>query len=197
MKSIPASELEEIQKRKLALVAAMEKGRSHKWVLRLWSQFIRARDLYRCVCCHSSDRIQAHHVIRKTLYPQGAFDTGNGVTLCYECHRRVHAEFNGKPDLSLPLGAEQGDDQDEWTFLFGLLREDAARRGLAEDEFYHLGDHILEFSVRCQGYEEVYEMTMRGEMSRIRFAHEIWRLMPEAWYTNFVSELVRLNRFDN
>lgn len=174
-------------------MAAIEKGRTRKWILRLWSQFIRARDLYRCVCCNSSERIQAHHVIRKTLYPLGAFETGNGVTLCHECHCRVHAEFNGRPDLSLPLGAEQGDDQDEWAFLFGLLRDDAVQRGLDEDEFYHLGDHILEFSMRCQGYEELYEIAMRGEVSRIRFAHEIWRLMPQAWYTNFVSELVRLN----
>lgn len=193
MKSIPAPGLEEIRKRKIALMGAIEKGRTHKWILRLWSQFIRARDLYRCVCCDSSERIQAHHVIRKTLYPLGAFETGNGVTLCHECHCRVHAEFNGRPDLSLPLGAEQGDDQDEWAFLFGLLRDDAVRRGLDEDEFYHLGDHVLEFSMRYQGYEDLYEMAMRGEMSRIRFAHEIWRPMPQAWYTNLVSELVRLN----
>jgi len=34
---------------------------------------------------------------------------------------------------------------------------------------------------------------MRGEISRIRFAHEIWRGMSEVWYTNFVSEVIRLN----
>jgi hypothetical protein len=133
----------------------------------------------------------SHH--SKTLYPWGALDLGNGITLCPECHRRVHAEFNGRPNLLLPLGAEQEDDQDEWSFLFGLLLDDAKLRGLPESEFYHFGDHILEFSVAFQGYEKLRNSVMRNEISRIRFAHEIWRPMPETFYTNFVSELIRLN----
>lgn len=193
MTSTSALRLEGIRKSRLVLMTAIERGRSGKWILRLWSRFIKTRDSFRCVCCDSTQRIQAHHVIRKTLYPWGAFETGNGITLCHECHGRVHAEFNGQPDMVLPLGAEQGDDQDEWAFLFGLLRDDAVQRGLDEGEFYHLGDHMLKFFVRCQGYKELHQRVMLGEMSRIRFAHEVWRPMPEAWYTNFVSELVRLN----
>jgi hypothetical protein len=185
--------LELIRKHKLALTLAIERNRSSLWCLRLWSRFIKARDAYRCLCCGSVKDIQAHHVIRKTLYPWGAFELGNGITLCRECHDRVHAEFNRRPDLTLPLGAEQGDDQDEWAFLFGLLLEDARGRCVEQDEFYFLGDHMLRFFVRCQGYEELYEIAARGEMSRIRFAHEIWRWMPEVWYSNFVSEIVRLN----
>ncbi|MGY0794102.1 HNH endonuclease [Azospirillum argentinense] len=145
------------------------------------------------MCCESHERIQAHHIIRKTLYPWGALELGNGITLCPECHRRVHAEFNGRPDLSLPLGAEQGDDQGEWAFLFGLLLDDAGRRGLPEDEFYYIDDHMLEFSVGFQGYDDLRESVRQGDMSRIRFAHEIWRAMPETFYTNFASELIRLN----
>jgi len=179
-----------IRKNNFALKKAIEKGCSTKWVARLWSRYVKTRDSYRCLCCESNDRIEAHHVIRKTLYPSGCFETGNGITLCSECHRKVHAEFNGRPDLSLPLGAEQGDDQDEWAFLFGLLYDDATRRGLDEDEFYFLGDHVLDFSVCCQGYEEFRELVLRGEMSRLRFAHEIWRLMPKPWYTNLISTLL-------
>lgn len=193
MNSITAEELAAIRARKHALVTAIERGRSGKWLLRLWSRFIKSRDAFRCLCCDSRERIQAHHIVRRTLYPWGALELGNGVTLCPECHKRVHAEFNGRPDLSLPLGAEQGDDQDEWAFLFGLLFEDAVRRGLPENEFYYLGDHMLEFSVACQGYDDLRRSVRRGDMSRIRFAHEIWRAMPETFHTNFVSELVRLN----
>jgi hypothetical protein len=178
---------------KLALIAAIERNRSGKWVLRLWSRFIKTRDAHRCLCCDSTEKIQAHHIVRKTLYPWGALELGNGVTLCHECHGRVHAQFNGRPDLTLPIGAEQGDNQDEWAFLFGLLLDDARARDLDEDGFYYLGDHMLKFFVKCQGYEDMYKLVMRKEMSRIRFAHEIWRSMPEAWYANFVSELVRLN----
>lgn len=193
MGSVTDKELAEILIRRSSLAAAIERKRSAKWLLRLWSQFIKTRDAFRCLCCASTARIQAHHIIRKTLYPWGALDHGNGITLCPECHRRVHAEFNGKPDMSLPLGAEQGDDQDEWSFLFGLLFEDAAQRGLPESEFYHLSDHIMEFSVAYQGYGDLHEAVKRGAISRLRFAHEIWRVMPEEFYTNIVSDLIRLN----
>lgn len=123
----------------------------------------------------------------------GAFETGNGITLCRECHWRVHKKFNRHPDLSLPLGAEQGDDQDEWAFLFGLLLDDAVSRGLDQDEFYYFDDRMLKVFVNVQGHEELHDKVAQGEMSRIRFADEIWRSMPETWYTNFVAEVVRSN----
>lgn len=191
MPKIPNSDPSRIRLRKLALNAAVEKQCSAKWVLRQWSRFIKERDSYRCVCCESEASIQAHHIVRKTLYPWGAVETGNGITLCRECHRRVHEKSNGRADLSVPLG--EADDQDEWAFLFGLLFDDAQRRGLDQNEFYFLEDHMLKFFVNVQGYENLHGMVMRGEISRIRFAHEIWRVMPEAWYKNFVAEAIRLN----
>jgi hypothetical protein len=193
LRAIALEELCIIRARRHALTKAIERGRSPKWLFRLWSQFIKTRDRFRCLCCGATEKIHAHHVIRKTLYPLAAFDLGNGITLCRECHRRVHALFNGKPDLSLPLGAEQGDDQDEWAFLFGLLLEDAKRRDLPEYEFYYLNDAVLRFFVGFQGYKDLYEVVMQKKCSRIRFAHEMWGSMPERFYTNFVSELVRLN----
>lgn len=115
---------------KQSLIHAVNRGCSPQWCLRLWSRFIKARDLYRCVCCDSNESIQAHHIIRKCLYPWAAFEMGNGISLCRVCHRKVHEKFNGRPDLTLPLDAEQGDDQDEWAYLFGLLLEDAISRNL-------------------------------------------------------------------
>jgi hypothetical protein len=185
------SDLSSIRQRKQALSTAVQNQRSAKWILRQWSCYIKERDSYRCVCCESEEDIQAHHVVRKTLYPWGAVETGNGITLCRECHRRVHEKANGRGDLSVPLG--EADDQDEWSFLFGLLLDDAKRRDIDQDEFYFLADHMLKFFVNVQGYENLHGMVMRGEISRIRFAHEIWRGMPEVWYTNFIAEVVRLN----
>lgn len=186
------SDLSNIRSRKLALSVAVENQCSAKWILRQWSRFIKERDSYRCVSCESREGIQAHHVVRKTLYPWGAVETGNGITLCRTCHRRVHEASNGRGDLSVPLG--EADDQDEWAFLFGLLLDDAKRRDIDQDEFYFLADHMLTFFVNVQGYKHLHEMVMRGEISRIRFAHEIWRAMPEVWYTKFVAEVVRLNQ---
>ena len=183
----------EIRKHRDALARAIERGCSGRWMLRLWSKFIRCRDGGCCVNCGGFERVQAHHIIRKVLYPWGALETGNGISLCWDCHRKIHAQFNGRPDLALPLGAEQGDDQDEWAYLFGLLNDDACSRGLPADEFYYVEDHMLKFFVRCQGYEELLELVAEGSITRIRCAHEIWRAMPEQFYANFVSELIRLN----
>lgn len=191
MSKVTNADLTKVRQRKLALDVAVAKQCSAKWILRQWSRFIKERDSYHCVCCDSEQSLQAHHIVRKTLYPWGAAEAGNGITLCRECHGRVHEKSNGRADLSVPLG--EADDQDEWAFLFGLLLDDAGRRGLDQDEFYFLEDHMLKFFVNVQGYEDLHGMVMRGEISRIRFAHEIWRVMPEAWYSNFVAEAIRLN----
>ena len=183
----------ELRKHREALERAVARGSSGKWALRLWSKFIRCRDGGGCINCGSLKRVQAHHIVRKTLYPWGALETGNGISLCGDCHRKIHAQFNGRPDLALPLGAEQGDDQDEWSYLFGLLHDDARNRGIPEDEFYYFGDHMLRFFVKCQGYEAMLALVMSGRISRIRFAHEIWRSMPQQLYTNFITQLVQLN----
>jgi hypothetical protein len=125
------------------------------------------------------------------LYPLGAFEIGNGISLCQQCHRKVHATFNRRPDLVAPLGAENGDDQDEWAFLFGILLDDAVNRRFDPDEFYFIGDQMLRFFVKAQGYSDLYASVERGELSRLRFAHEIWRSMPEKFYANLASNLLR------
>jgi hypothetical protein len=76
------------------------------------------------------------------------------------------------------------------------LVDDAVRREMPQEEFYYLDDHVLEFSIAFQGYSWLRESLERGDISRIRFAHEIWRMPPEGFYTNFVSELIRLNLGD-
>lgn len=191
MKHLDNVDLSNIRRRKHSLIIAIEKKRSTRWILQLWSHFIRERDLNRCVNCKSTKSLQAHHIVRKTLYPWGAFDSGNGITLCFQCHRRIHEKFNGRADLSSPLG--EGDDQDEWAFLFGLLLDDAISRGLNEDEFYFLNDHMLKFFVSIQGYENLYKNVLQGNLSRMRFAHEIFRKMPEIWFDNFFDKLIKLN----
>lgn len=191
MSKVTNSDLSNIRLRKQALCRAVKNQCSAKWILRQWSRFIKERDAHRCVCCDSVRGLQAHHIVRKTLYPWGVVETGNGITLCRECHRRVHEKSNGRGDLSVPL--DEADDQDEWAFLFGLLLDDAKRRDIDQDEFYFLADHMLKFFVNVQGYVDLHGMVMRGEISRLRFACEIWHVMPEVWYTNFVTEVVRLN----
>lgn len=171
----------QLQVHKLRLANALRNGRSTRWCLTLWSRYIRARDGDRCVCCDSTDQLQAHHIWRRATYPHGWFELGNGVKLCRACHRIPHAIFNRAPDLSLPFGAENG-DQDEIAYLYGALYDDAKKRGIDQDEFYFISDRMLSFFVKVQGYEELFELVGYGQVSRIRMAHEIWRWMPECFY---------------
>lgn len=185
--------MDELSKLKLKLSNAIENKRSVRWCLTLWSRFVRARDAHRCVNCESRYRIQAHHIFRKVVYPYGWFELGNGVTLCHDCHRILHAVFNGRPDLAEPINAKGGDDQDEIACLYGKLLEDADKRKLNHDEFYYIHDKMLQFFVAVQGYEEFYHLAQAGNISRLRMAHEIWRNMPEAWYTNVAQKIIELN----
>ena len=150
---------------------------------------MKVRDGGRCLNCEQEDGIQAHHVMRRTLVPFAALELGNGISLCRPCHRLVHARFNRRPDAALPMGAAQGDDQDEWSFLFGMLMDDATKRGLAHDTLYFLSDELLLFSLAYQGYEPLLEAVADGELSRLRFMHEVWRAMPEHFYVDLASEL--------
>lgn len=176
---------------KQKLDRAKAKKRSKRWCLYLWGRFIKLRDGNRCLVCLSNSGLQAHHIFRKSTFEIGALELGNGITLCNECHVKVHAAFNGKADLSKPLGAEGGDDQDEAAYLYGLLCDDARERGISEDEYYFISDDLLSLFVRFQGYEHFLEALQLGQASRVRIAHEIWRSMPEKFYEKLAESLFK------
>lgn len=184
---------EQLRELKQKLDSALSKSRSTRWCLSLWGRYIRNRDENRCVVCQSTDRIQAHHIFRRSLYPYGWYDLGNGISLCHDCHREPHANFNGRPNLALPIGAQGGDDQDIAAQLYRALLEDADHRKLDQDEFYFIHDKMLQFFVAVQGYEDLYWSVQAGEISRLQMAYQVWRVMPEVWYTNFVREAISLN----
>lgn len=192
-KPIDSTSLVEIEAARDRLLKAVTNGRSAIWCLRLWSRYIQARDLHRCIRCDATKRLQAHHIVRKTLFPWGAVELGNGITLCNPCHAIFHADFNGRPDLNQPLHAQGGDDQEEWAALFSMLYDDAVARQLDQDRFYFIGDHMCQFFKRCQGYENLYEAMRAGKISRISYAYRVWQSMPEQFYKSFVPQLIRLN----
>ncbi|WP_138830608.1 HNH endonuclease [Bradyrhizobium sp. KBS0727] len=132
---------------------ALLRGRRHDGCLRLWSDFIRERDGHRCVDCHSRKRLSAHHICRKSFLRIAEFQTGNGITLCHDCHKEMHRGFNARPDLSLPVDAQGGEKLAAAERLFSILTDDAVERNLMKDEFYFLSDKVLGSLKRMQGYD--------------------------------------------
>lgn len=152
------------------LGAATKAGSSDHRCLRRWSEFIRLRDGHRCVDCRSRRRLSAHHICRKAFLPEARFQTGNGITLCNRCHRKAHKGFNGRPDLSLPMDAQNGEKLSYMERLYCILAQDAKARALLRDDFYFLSDQVLAKFKLFQGFE--WQTPFPG--SRVEQAYLIW-----------------------
>ena len=46
------------------------------------------RDYYTCQICGSTENVEGHHVVDYSF--GGASDPDNIITLCHDCHRKVH-----------------------------------------------------------------------------------------------------------
>lgn len=153
---------------------AVSEGRSAAYCHRLWSRFIRVRDLHRCVACHSTHRVSAHHLLRKSFLDYARYEPGNGISLCHACHFEVHSAFNGRPDLGQPMDAEGGENIEKMTDLLGYLASDAQDRGLLNDKYYFLSDRYLETCRRFQGIDA----GTKFPGVRLEQAYWIWRQTP-------------------
>lgn len=132
---------------------AITTGQSRSRCLRRWSEFIRERDDHRCVDCHSTRKLSAHHICRKVFLPEAEYQTGNGITLCRDCHQEVHQGFNGRPDLQEPMDAQGGEKLAIMERLYCILDQDAVERGLLCLDFYHLSEQVLAKFKLFQGFD--------------------------------------------
>jgi len=164
---------------------AISSRRSNATCLRYWSSFIRARDEYRCVICDSQDGVVAHHVCRRAFLIQAQFQTGNGATLCRDCHREAHIGFNGAPDFFQPMDAEGGEKLDAMAELYRALSRDFLAKWRSREDYYFLSDFVLETFKVFQGYDP--DKPIVG--TRIQQAWWIWD-GPSAYV---VAALVRAN----
>jgi hypothetical protein len=131
---------------------ALEAGRSKSYCLSLWSDFVRTRDGRRCVDCHQSNGLSAHHIFRKVMAPAAQFDPGNGITLYRSCHKECHAGFNRRPNPSLPIDAEGGEKLALMERLYCILYQDSLERSLALEPFYSLSYVVIANLKKMQGY---------------------------------------------
>lgn len=167
-------ELNQLNEALHRLENAVAKGRSSAYCHRLWSQFVRLRDLKRCVVCDCKSQVSAHHILRKSFLPRAKYEPGNGITLCRTCHHELHSTFNGRPDLQQPMDAEGGENIERMVGMLGYLASDANERGILCDKYYFLSDRYLQTCKRFQGIEVNAEFPG----TRLEQAYWIWRQTP-------------------
>lgn len=165
---------------------ALAEGASNASRLRRWSEFIRERDGNRCVDCHSRRQLAAHHICRKSFLKTGQFDTGNGITLCPDCHREAHAGFNGRPDLSQPMDAQGGEKIEVMERLYSILATDAKERGILRDDLYFISDDVLGRFKMFQGFD--YFTPFPG--FRVEQAFLIWAQCPQHMLQAAISAIM-------
>ncbi|WKZ46123.1 MAG: HNH endonuclease [Anaerolineales bacterium] len=158
-----------------ALEQAVSQNRGREYCLRLWSTFIRLRDKKRCVLCgHSQGYLFAHHIVRKSFWKHGQYQTGNGITLCQTCHKEPHAGFNRRPDLNLPMDAQGGEKIDLLTGLLHALIIDAHQRGTFKEEYYRFDEQALQTFKSLQSIPTETQF----EGSSLEQAYTIWNQTP-------------------
>lgn len=56
-----------------------------------WRNFVFKRDNYTCQHCRKIGvKLNAHHIKPWALYPKLRFNVDNGITLCEDCHKKLH-----------------------------------------------------------------------------------------------------------
>jgi len=56
-----------------------------------WRDAVYQRDCWTCQQCGQvGGKLQAHHILSFTQYPEKRFAIDNGITLCSSCHQKLH-----------------------------------------------------------------------------------------------------------
>jgi len=58
------------------------------WRLQEWSRKVIQRD-GKCTQCGSTEKLEAHHLIKRVDDWRKAYDISNGITLCHKCHTKT------------------------------------------------------------------------------------------------------------
>lgn len=58
---------------------------------RRWAKLVKTRDKFICQKCGSNKNIVAHHIKSFINNPELRSDINNGITLCFDCHWKIHS----------------------------------------------------------------------------------------------------------
>lgn len=59
-------------------------------------KFVLKRDYFRCCICHSTKKLNMHHIRNFSDFPELRFDEKNNITLCKACHDEFHKRYTRK-----------------------------------------------------------------------------------------------------
>lgn len=68
----------------------------NSWEYIKWRDQVYERDGYACVMCGSKDYIEVHHKKDFVEFPELRYELSNGITLCKQCHSKIHNSVNQK-----------------------------------------------------------------------------------------------------
>ena len=71
---------------RIGRVGKQERG----WKFARWKKEIYKRDNYTCQVCGTKGEITAHHILSWKDYHELRFELENGITLCADCHHKLH-----------------------------------------------------------------------------------------------------------
>jgi 5-methylcytosine-specific restriction endonuclease McrA len=67
-----------------------------------WRLNVYRRDGFLCRGCKTpGKRLNAHHILPKSVFPERQFDVDNGMTLCVDCHSKTDSYCVNKKYISL------------------------------------------------------------------------------------------------
>lgn len=167
-------EIKELERALYLLNRAVASAKSKKYCHYLWSKFIRLRDSNRCLICDTSQGLAAHHIFRKSFLERSRFDTGNGLTLCKDCHKTPHSDFNRRADLDLPMDAQGGEKIELALEYLEILLADAREREILRDDFYDFSDYTLGAFKSAQSIDPY--LVFPG--TKLEQAYSIWLQTP-------------------
>ena len=58
---------------------------------RLWRREIKRLFHKQCAICKVTSKLHAHHIVPKVVAPERILDLNNGICVCQNCHKELHA----------------------------------------------------------------------------------------------------------
>ena len=94
-----------------------------------WAESVKKSFDNTCCYCGKNTRIEAHHIIPKSINPALENNIENGIALCHECHLKAHGgTFN-------PFGASMTLSHSQCAPVIDFVSSLRAEMGLSEEDW--------------------------------------------------------------